>query len=289
MLLPSAPQTKPLLAEDDEELQHGYETDRGVRDVKSEGERMSKVERQKAGYKRMTAYCVAESLKMKLLASFLKREHNVQPRVFDEAMYVVRVFIPDLSSSIHDALCNVQTYHYPLLPGYGPGINVRSSAPPVPSPTTEAEDLRGAASEAEPDEAAEDVAYFSAPAPSSELHEFVPSSPPATGAISEPETPNIPGATRRSPHPDPETFAEAVFFAYGVVVFSGLNEAQERGILEDLETAEIMQKALAEERWEIEECHYEVRGAIPSHRMKFNVLLVQTIHRISTNLQRFLQ
>jgi hypothetical protein len=26
---------------------------------------------------------------MKLLASFLKREHNVAPRVFDEAMYVV--------------------------------------------------------------------------------------------------------------------------------------------------------------------------------------------------------
>ena len=92
VLLPSAPQTKPLLAEDDEELQHGYETDRGLRDVKSEGERMSKAERQKAGYKRMTAYCVSEGFKMKLLASFLKREHNVQPRVFDEAMYVVRIF-----------------------------------------------------------------------------------------------------------------------------------------------------------------------------------------------------
>ena len=93
VLLPSAPQTKPLLADDDEELQHGYETDRGVRDVKSQGERMSKMDRQKAGYKRMTAFCVAEGFKMKLLASFLKREHNVQPRVFDEAMYVVRIFV----------------------------------------------------------------------------------------------------------------------------------------------------------------------------------------------------
>lgn len=91
VLLPSAPQTKPLLASDDEELQHGYETDRGVRDVKSAGERMSKAERAKAGFARMTAYCVAEGFKMKLLASFLKREHNVQPRVFDEAMYVVRM------------------------------------------------------------------------------------------------------------------------------------------------------------------------------------------------------
>lgn len=93
VVLPSAPQTKPL-AEDDEDIQHGYETDRGVRDVKSEGERMSKEQRQKAGYKRITAYCVSEGFKMKLLTGFLKREHNVQPRVFDEAVYAVRVSLP---------------------------------------------------------------------------------------------------------------------------------------------------------------------------------------------------
>jgi uncharacterized Rmd1/YagE family protein len=50
---------------------------------------MSKEQRKRAGYKRITAYCIAEGLKIKLLASFLKREHNVMPRVFDEAMYVV--------------------------------------------------------------------------------------------------------------------------------------------------------------------------------------------------------
>ena len=44
----------------------------------------------KAGFKRITAYCIAETFKMKLLASFLKREHNVLPRVFDEALYAVR-------------------------------------------------------------------------------------------------------------------------------------------------------------------------------------------------------
>ena len=90
VLLPSEVQTKPLIPEDEEELQHGYETDRGIRDVKSVGERMSKEQRQKAGFKRITAYCVAEGFKMKILASFLKREHNVQPRIFDEAMYTVR-------------------------------------------------------------------------------------------------------------------------------------------------------------------------------------------------------
>jgi uncharacterized Rmd1/YagE family protein len=109
VLLPSAPQTKPLLAEDDDALQHGYETDRGVRDVKSEGERMSKAERQKAGYKRMTAYCVCEGFKMKLLSSFLKREHNVQPRVFDEAMYVVRIFFLVESIHAHNGFCRHTT------------------------------------------------------------------------------------------------------------------------------------------------------------------------------------
>ena len=50
---------------------------------------MSKEQREKAGFRRITAYCIAESFKMKLLASFLKREHNVKPRIYDEAMYVV--------------------------------------------------------------------------------------------------------------------------------------------------------------------------------------------------------
>jgi uncharacterized Rmd1/YagE family protein len=59
---------------------------------------MSKEQRKRAGYKRITAYCIAEELRMKLLASFLKREHNVTPRVFDEAMYVVSlVFLICLS------------------------------------------------------------------------------------------------------------------------------------------------------------------------------------------------
>lgn len=81
-----------------------------IRDYKSAAERMSKEERKKAGFKRMTAYCIAEGLNMKVLSGFLKREHNVLPRIFDEALYAM--------------------YHLPLLPGYGPQTNVRSSAPP---------------------------------------------------------------------------------------------------------------------------------------------------------------
>ena len=91
VVLPTAPQTKPLPPEieEDEDPLHGYETDQGFREQKSAGERMSKDQREKAGFRRITAYCLAEAFKMKLLASFLKREHNVKPRVYDEAMYVV--------------------------------------------------------------------------------------------------------------------------------------------------------------------------------------------------------
>ena len=99
VVLPSAPQTKPLPEEDEP---HGYETDAGViKERKSEGERMSKEQRKRAGFRRLTAYCVAGGFNMKLLATFLRREHNVVPRVFDDALYTV---------SRHDIFACVQTH-----------------------------------------------------------------------------------------------------------------------------------------------------------------------------------
>lgn len=92
VVLPSAPQTRPLLAEEDDDLTLGHETDGGIREYKSAAERMTKTQRKQAGFRRITAYCVAESFKMKLLSPFLKREHNVSPRVFDEAIYAVSYF-----------------------------------------------------------------------------------------------------------------------------------------------------------------------------------------------------
>ena len=87
VVLPSDPQTKPPPEEDGP---HGYETDAGIfKERKNEGERMSKEQRKRAGFRRLTAYCVAQGFNMKLLASFLRREHNVVPRVFDDALYTV--------------------------------------------------------------------------------------------------------------------------------------------------------------------------------------------------------
>jgi uncharacterized Rmd1/YagE family protein len=92
--LPSDPQTRPLPTEQGEDdAIHGYETDNGVRmrEHKSAIERMTKAERRRAGCRRITAYWLADGFRMKLLANFLKREHNVVPRSFDEALYVVRL------------------------------------------------------------------------------------------------------------------------------------------------------------------------------------------------------
>lgn len=89
VVLPSAPQTRPHPNVDEVDDFLGYETDKGIREYKSAAERMSKEQRKQAGFKRITAYCVAESFKMKHMASFLKREHNVTPRVFGEALYAV--------------------------------------------------------------------------------------------------------------------------------------------------------------------------------------------------------
>ncbi|KAF9458240.1 hypothetical protein BDZ94DRAFT_1271189 [Collybia nuda] len=305
VVLPSAPQTKPLPGDGEEDLTLGHETDAGVREYKSQAERMSKVQREEAGYKRITAYCVAESFQMKLLALFLKREHNVGPRVFDEALYVM--------------------YHLPLLPGYGPDTNIRSSAP---SKLKTGKSFLTRLSEAE--ENGYQGTYFSSPAarsPTSHRDGYISSSPVETrntrrltsppfddtihaiqsdtGYISSSpvETRNVHGTPSPSMPPFDETLhaiksedfvpstdatafsdteapperevrwqtpprtppqpkvaeeevAEVVFFEYGVVVFFGMNERNERDILEDLDKAGILKRPMAEGDWEIEECHF---------------------------------
>ncbi|GLB42057.1 putative DUF155-domain-containing protein [Lyophyllum shimeji] len=279
VVLPSAPQTKPLLAEVDEDLMLGHETDFGVREYKSEAERMSKEQRKAAGFKRITAYCIAEAFRTKLLVSFLKREHNVVPRVFDEAIYAM--------------------YHLPLLPGYSPDTNIRSSAPAKASPE---ESYMSRLSEAE--ENGYQGSYFSAPAPQvSNLEGYVSSSSPVESrkpqpgstspspardiaspssdndllaqseAEQEPEYPSARDSStsetetpsrrvrwrtpprKKAPHEHGEV-AEVVFFEYGVVVFFGLEERHERDIIEDIARAGVVKRPFAEDDWEIEECHF---------------------------------
>jgi uncharacterized Rmd1/YagE family protein len=123
---------KPTTVANGKPLRTSKTTEKLVREYKSAAERMSKAQREKTGYNRITAYCLAEEMKMKLLAGFLKREHNVQPRVFDEAMYVVSVTLFSVRGVASDLVSDhdprAKMYHLPLLPGYSPSTTVRSSA-----------------------------------------------------------------------------------------------------------------------------------------------------------------
>lgn len=61
-------------------------------------------------------------------------------------------------------------------------------------------------------------------------------------------------ARRKSSHS--HKVAEVVFFEYGVTVFFGLSEKEERDILEDCESAGAWFRGIPMEDWETEECHY---------------------------------
>lgn len=63
---------------------------------------------------------------------------------------------------------------------------------------------------------------------------------------------------QRPPKRKEDEVAEVVFFEYGVVVFFGLDEEQEKGIIEDVNTAGILNGPIKEDDWEVEECHFAV-------------------------------
>ena len=156
-------------------------------------------------------------------------------------------------------------YHLPLLPGYGPNLNVRSSAPSS-TPATKA--LLSRLCEAE--ENGYQGTYFASSPDSPHVDGYMTSGsvdhhrPHESHHESDAEAEAEERHDDRIPEPAPvehvpeELFAEVVFFAYGVAVFYGFSQAQELSILEDLAGAGIFKRQLKEEDWEIEECHFMV-------------------------------
>ena len=297
--LPSDPQTRPLPTEGGEDdAIHGYETDAGVRvrENKSAAERMTKVERRRAGCRRITAYWLADGFRMKLLANFLKREHNVVPRSFDEALYAVSLLLHPLPPALplEHAGCFYQMYHLPLLPGYGPGAKVRSSVP-APSHTrrltrmSQAEEDGYTGSYFIPGRSPEngfwrDDGYIAGHSPPTVRRE--PEESEVDGesrdrglsvSVERAETPavvaqdlaftQVPAAAPQASEPRTpvlapgEDAAEIVFFTYGVAVFFGFDEMEERYILEDMHGAGAVKGGRQEPEWEVEECHFAVSGA----------------------------
>ncbi|KAG2109852.1 uncharacterized protein F5147DRAFT_690524 [Suillus discolor] len=197
-------------------------------------------------------------------------------------------------------------YHLPLLPGYGPNTSVRSSAAPV----KEAKLLQKRLAEAEEMAIREDVPRTSDGYMTSGSHTESHRPPPRPDVESEAEGEaehteegegEWHGANERSQESKERTedrrheqvevkeedrIADVVFFAYGVVVFFGLDEGQERAIIEDISTnASILKRPMKEDDWEIEECRFAHDPTIlypriyhdfftfksPSHLLKLSV------------------
>ena len=185
----------------------------------------------------------------------------------------------------HTDLVSTKAYYLPLLPGYAPNVNVRSSAPSK-SPGTRA--MLSKMTEAE--EYGYDGSYFTPAVANLESHEhdgYISTSPQAhyrtdrmesdTEAEGETAASEMEDSMRTPPPPKPnpqpksyskaratmtapfdEQVAEVVVFDYGVVVFLGMEQAQERNILEDLLEAGLCIRPREEDDWEIEQCHYVV-------------------------------
>jgi uncharacterized Rmd1/YagE family protein len=205
--------------------------------------------------------------------------------------YVSLNTLPPTPSCTHRLIePGCQMYHLPLLPGYGPAVKVRSSVP-APSHTRRLWRM----SQAEED--GYTGSYF-IPGRSPE-HDFshdgyiarsLTSSPPIDRRIRDLEENEVEGESRErgllvdtplvaqsptlvpptAPVSEPRTpvavgddAAEIVFFAYGVTVFFGFDEMQERDILEDVHGAGAVKGERAESEWKIEECHYGV-SRLPS-------------------------
>ena len=66
---------------------------------------------------------------------------------------------------------------------------------------------------------------------------------------------------------DSREVAEVIYFAYGVVVFFGPTESQERSFIDDIESAGILVRKFEEDAWEIEEFHYVVSDLRLLHKL----------------------
>lgn len=189
-------------------------------------------------------------------------------------------------------------YHLPLLPGYGPHANIRSSA----SPSSEDDAGDGGVGAGGLSEVEED-AGFQGPYSDAEtgvtplsnivLEGYITSASESRPPDAEVKNRKEKGSGRGTPPKKRDQFVEAVFFAYGVAVFFGFTEEQERGILEDVEGAGALKDKLKEDEWEIEQCHYAVR--VPQNELHYTITqktdlqstigLARSIYLVSESIQ----
>lgn len=191
-------------------------------------------------------------------------------------------------------------YHLPLLPGYGPHSNIRSSAPAASS--SGEGDVFHHLSEAE--EIGYQGTYFTSASPQEAGLDGYMTNPELSPLLA--TTREIPPESQQQQNPSPRrkphkkkarvgdpvdynSVAEVVFFSYGVVVFFGWEEGQEHSILEDLDGASVMKRKMVQDNWEIEGCHYVADPTIAYPRIYndfFSELYRENQEYFLTQLQR---
>ncbi|KAJ2990928.1 hypothetical protein NUW58_g2718 [Xylaria curta] len=247
--------SKPLRDEERDVLRK-----RGGLRGKSYAERLPKYERAEK-LSRLTAYCTAQSYKMKSTSEFLRKKHDAKTKLYDDCLYTV--------------------YHTPLLPGVD-GYRVRSR-PILKSPGTGKTllDLEIERSE----QRDEHMGYYDeygdgehGASPSNEDNGDRRYSDEAPGTTNN----SHPGSGNGRPvnrfTSDAKQFAELFVFSYGVVVFWNFTEQQEKAILADITFAEsetgvpLVTRPLEQSDFETEEFHFEYNDEIKRPRI-FNDMI----------------
>ncbi|KAJ8132516.1 hypothetical protein O1611_g1111 [Lasiodiplodia mahajangana] len=227
---------------------------------KSYAERLPKFERAEK-LARLTAYCTAQSYKMKSTSEFLRKKHDAKTKLYDDCLYTV--------------------YHTPLLPGVD-GYRVRSR-PILKSPGTGKTvlDLEIERSE----QRDEHMGYYD------EYGYGEQGASPSNGDDNNHQYRGETTRTTNNSHLDTEhvghiktvasdakQFAEMFIFSYGVVVFWNFTEQQEKAILADITFAEsetgvsLVTRPLEQGDFETEEFHFEYNDDVKRPRI-FNDMI----------------
>ncbi|KAI1503009.1 hypothetical protein F5X99DRAFT_377314 [Biscogniauxia marginata] len=254
-------ETRPVLQEDETRPLRDEELDvlrkRGGLRGKSYAERLPKFERAEK-LSRLTAYCTAQSYKMKSTSEFLRKKHDAKTKLYDDCLYTV--------------------YHTPLLSGID-GYRVRSR-PILKTPGTGKTvlDLEIERSE----QSDEHMGYYD------EYTDGPRDESPSNGNGSpQRESDDERRDTTGQDHPtspinrfvpDAKQFAEVFIFSYGVVVFWNFTEQQEKAILADITFAEsetgvsLVTRPLDQSDCETEEFHFEYNNDVKRPRI-FNDMI----------------
>ncbi|KAI5865838.1 DUF155-domain-containing protein [Durotheca rogersii] len=266
---PVEDETRPLRDEELDVLRK-----RGGLRGKSYAERLPKFERTQK-LPRLTAYCTAQSYRMRATSEFLRRKHDAKTKLYNDCLYTV--------------------YHTPLLSGID-GYRIRSR-PILKTPGTGKTVLDLEIERSERSD--EHMGYYDeytdgerGGSPNPENGGYHSMSDGSDGDAENPTQEHQSPSPINRLEPDAKEFAEMFLFSYGVVVFWNFSEQQEKSILADMTFAEtetgeaLATRPLDQCDFETEEFHFEYNADVKRPRI-FNdmiTLLPRSDHMVKLTI-----